>query len=64
VQATASEARIAGELARGELKALPLRGAEERFVELYLVLADPEFAGPGVRRLAEILRAAVARADA
>lgn len=56
------EARIAGELARGELKALPLGGAEERFVELYLVLADPEFAGPGVRRLAEILRAAVARA--
>ncbi len=56
------EARIAGELARGELKALPLRGAEERFVELYLVLADPEFAGPGVRRLAEILRAAVAGA--
>lgn len=53
------EARIARELADGRLKVLPMRGAEERFVELYLVLADPDFAGPGVRRLATILGAAV-----
>ena len=26
---------------------------------LYLILADPESAGPGVRRLAEIIRGAV-----
>ena len=49
------EAHIAAELASGRLKPLPLGGAEERFVELYLVMADPDLAGPGVRRLAEIL---------
>lgn len=50
------EERIAEELRQGLLKPLPLRGSEERFVEHYLVLADPDFAGPGVRRLAEIIR--------
>lgn len=50
------EERIGQELAQGLLKPLPLRGGEERYVELYLVLADPDFAGPGVCRLAEILR--------
>lgn len=49
------EERIARELADGRLQPLPMAGAEERFVELYLVLADPDFAGPGVRRLAEII---------
>ncbi|HEX5801950.1 MAG TPA: LysR family transcriptional regulator [Azospira sp.] len=49
------EQRIACELADGRLQPLPMAGAEERFVELYLVLADPDFAGPGVRRLAEII---------
>lgn len=49
------EARIARELADGRLAPLPMAGAEERFVDLYLVLADPDFAGPGVRRLAEII---------
>ena len=51
------EARIRAELAAGLLKPLPLGGAEARFVDLYLVQADPDFAGPGVRRLAEILAA-------
>lgn len=55
------EERIREELDRGELKPLPLGGGEERFVELYLVLADPDFAGPGVRRLAEIIGESVER---
>lgn len=49
------EDRIRDELARGALKPLPLQGGEERFVELYLIRADAEFAGPGVRRLAQII---------
>ncbi|WP_298620348.1 LysR family transcriptional regulator [uncultured Zoogloea sp.] len=49
------EAHILRELGDGRLKPLPLGGAELRRVTLYLVIADPDFAGPGVRRLAEIL---------
>ncbi|WP_374681215.1 LysR family transcriptional regulator [Accumulibacter sp.] len=51
---------IRDELASGLLKALPLRAGRERLVPLYLVLADPDLAGPGVRRLAEIIRETVA----
>ncbi len=47
---------IRDELASGLLKPLPLRAGRERLVPLYLVLAEPDFAGPGVRRLAEIIR--------
>lgn len=47
--------RIRDELAAGLLKPLPLKGVERR-VPLYLVMADPDFAGPGVTRLAEIIR--------
>lgn len=54
------EPRIAAELADGRLKILPLGGAEVRCLEMYLVVADPDFAGPGVRRLAEIIGEAVA----
>lgn len=50
------EDHIRDELAAGTLKRLPLREGQERLVQLYLVLADPDFAGPGVRRLAEIIR--------
>ncbi|WP_291992548.1 LysR family transcriptional regulator [Candidatus Accumulibacter sp. ACC003] len=50
---------IREELANGLLKALPLRAGRQRMVPLYLVLADPDFAGPGVRRLAEIIRETV-----
>lgn len=50
---------IRAELEAGVLKPLPLREGRERVVALYLVLADPDFAGPGVRRLAEIIREAV-----
>ncbi|WP_374266266.1 LysR family transcriptional regulator [Zoogloea sp.] len=48
-------AHIRRELAAGLLEPLPLGGAESRRMSLYLVLADPDFAGPGVRRMAEIL---------
>lgn len=50
------EEHIREELADGSLKPLPLREGAEMRVQLYLVLADPDFAGPGVRRLAEIIR--------
>jgi DNA-binding transcriptional LysR family regulator len=49
--------KIQRELADGELKPLPLMGGGERILMMYLILADPEGAGPGVRRLADILRA-------
>ncbi len=52
--------KIRRELAAAELKPLPLAHGGERFVTIYLVLADPEGAGPGVRRLAGIIRAAAA----
>jgi hypothetical protein len=38
-----------------------MREGGERFVELYLVFADREAAGPGTQRLAEIIRTEVAR---
>jgi DNA-binding transcriptional LysR family regulator len=54
------EEKIRNELKAGILKPLPLRDGNERFNELYLVVADAESAGPGTRRLAEIVREAVA----
>lgn len=56
-----AEEKIRDELRDGSLRPLPLRGGGERFAELYLVLADPDSAGPGTRRLAEILKESVAR---
>jgi len=55
--------KIQRELADGELKPLPLVGGGERIHTMYLVLADPEGAGPGVKRLAEILRASAKIAE-
>jgi DNA-binding transcriptional LysR family regulator len=55
------EYRILDEMAAGTLKPLPLKEGAERYAELYLIIADPEAAGPGTRRLAEILREAVKR---
>ena len=49
---------VRDELAAGALKELPLPGTE-RFVELYLIYADREHAGPGALRLGEILRETV-----
>jgi DNA-binding transcriptional LysR family regulator len=54
------EDRIRAELDSGQLKPLPMREGGELWVQLYLVLADPDFAGPGTRRLAEIIRQGVA----
>jgi DNA-binding transcriptional LysR family regulator len=50
------EYKIRDELAAGTLNPLPLREGADRFVELYLVFADRDGAGPGTRRLAEIIR--------
>lgn len=49
------EAHIKEELKAGLLKPLPLREGAFREVPLYLILANPDFAGSGVKRLAEIL---------
>ncbi len=46
---------IRSELEQGLLKPLPLREGAERSAELYLVYADPDYAGPGARRLAQII---------
>ena len=51
---------IRDELDAGALVPLPLAEGRERFVSLYLIFADADTAGPGVRRLAEILRERVA----
>lgn len=48
--------RIKRELADGRLMPLPLREGQERWADIYLIVADPDFAGPGIRRLVEILR--------
>jgi DNA-binding transcriptional LysR family regulator len=50
------EEKIRPELTAGTLKPLPMREGGERFIELYLVFADRENAGPGTLRLAEIIR--------
>jgi DNA-binding transcriptional LysR family regulator len=54
------EERIREELKAGSLNALPLRDGGERYVELYLIFADREHAGPATLRLAEIIREKVA----
>jgi len=54
------EDKIADELAAGSLKALPLRDGAERFLPLYLIFADRDYAGPGLLRLSDILRQTVA----
>jgi DNA-binding transcriptional LysR family regulator len=51
------EDKIREELRRESLKPLPMRDGGTTEAVLYLVYADREDAGPGVRRLAEILRA-------
>jgi DNA-binding transcriptional LysR family regulator len=56
------EETVRGELERGLLKPLPLREGGERWGELYLVFADPDYAGLGAQRLAQIIRDQVPRA--
>jgi len=54
------EAQIQEELDNGILRALPLQEGGSREVPLYMVLANPDAAGPGVRRLAEIFKTEIA----
>lgn len=55
------EQHIKEELKSGLLKPLPLREGAIREVPLYLILASPDFAGPGVRKMAEIIRESVSQ---
>ncbi len=50
------EEHIRDELDRGILRPLSLREGGVREIPLYLIVADPDFAGSGVRRLAEIIK--------
>lgn len=54
------EDTVRGELDSGTLKALPLREGAERWVNLHLVFADRDYAGPGALRVAQIIREGVA----
>ena len=49
------------ELESGALKRLPLREGAERWADLYLVFADPDYASRDELRLAQIIREAAAR---
>ncbi len=55
---------IRAELESGTLLPLPLAEGSERYVTLYLIVADRDLAGPGVHRLVEIIRGQVAQAVA
>ncbi|MCC6171215.1 MAG: LysR family transcriptional regulator [Gammaproteobacteria bacterium] len=55
------EDKIRQELAAGQLAILPIRDDGGRRAQLHLVLPDPDAAGPGTRRLAQIIREEVAR---
>jgi DNA-binding transcriptional LysR family regulator len=56
------EETIRDELAAGLLKPLPLGRGARRRAELYLAFADAEFPGRDAARLADLIRAGVARA--
>ena len=56
-----AEDAIREELDRGTLKPLPLREGAERVGNLYLIFDDRDTAGPGTRRLAQIIREEVKR---
>jgi len=56
------EDSVREELASGALKTIPLAAGAERVATLFLIHADREAAGPGTRRLAEIIRARVSEA--
>jgi DNA-binding transcriptional LysR family regulator len=55
-----SDERIRRELEAGTLKPLPMAEGGYRYAELYLVFGDRENAGPGLLRLAQLLRERVA----
>jgi len=56
-----AEDSVRDELERDALQPLPLREGAQKAGTIYLVFADREAAGPGTRRLAEIIRQGVAR---
>ncbi|GAA3938872.1 LysR family transcriptional regulator [Litoribacillus peritrichatus] len=47
--------RIRNQIEQGLLKPIPLKDGGTRYVQSYLVFKDPDQAGPGTRKLAEIL---------
>lgn len=47
---------IREELAAGQLKPLPLKEGSERWGAMYLVYPDPDGAGPGAKRLGQIIQ--------
>jgi DNA-binding transcriptional LysR family regulator len=53
--------KIRTELEDGTLEILPVRGGRVRTLQLYLMFADRDAAGPGTLRLAEIVREEVER---
>ena len=53
--------KIRTEINDGSLRILPLRGGRQRTVQLYLIFADRDAAGPGTLRLAEIVKEEVER---
>ncbi len=57
------EEHIRDELKAGILKPLALREGGTLEVPLYLILANPDFVGPGVRRMADIIRESVEQAS-
>jgi len=56
------EDNVRDEVQSGALKPLPLKEGAERFVMLYLVLANGDAAGPGTRELAAIIQKQVQEA--
>jgi DNA-binding transcriptional LysR family regulator len=52
------ESHIQKELSDGLLKPIPLKEGGIREIPLYLMIANPEIAGSGVKRLVEIIKEA------
>jgi DNA-binding transcriptional LysR family regulator len=50
------ESYVAGDLATGLLKRLPMEAGRERIVSTYLTFSDQDVAGPATRHLAEVLK--------
>ncbi|MDB5986255.1 MAG: transcriptional regulator [Nevskia sp.] len=50
------EDSIREELRNGELKPLLMREGADRYADMYLVFGDPDYAGPGARALAAMIR--------
>ena len=57
-----AEDTIREEIAEGRLKPLPLTEGGERVVMMHLIFADRDAAGPGICRLAEIIKEVVSSA--